>query len=121
MIVTIILASVSMVVADVLSVMLVQAEARNRAVLAGLLDTVGWAAAIVVTLSTLNALNGHDRPLMYGVIAGVSIANFGGSYLGVRIGRRWVHEDPTTTLAQRVARLEEISPFVDIPNRNPTT
>lgn len=103
---TIIAAAVSMVVADVLSVLLVQAEARNRAVLSGVLDTVAWGAGIVVTLSTLNALNGHDLPLMFGVVTGVSIANFGGSYLGVRIGKRFVREDPTTTLALRLTALE---------------
>lgn len=103
---TILLAAASMLLADVLSVLLVQAEARNRAVLAGLLDTVGWGAGIVVTLSTINALNGHDKPLMFGVIAAVSVANFGGSWLGVRLGKRFVKEDPTTTLAQRLDSLE---------------
>ena len=102
---TILLAAASMVVADILSVLLVQAEARNRAVLSGLLDTVAWGAALVVTLSTINALNGHDKPLMYGVVAAVSLANFGGSYLGVRIGKRYVKED-ATALAERVTALE---------------
>ena len=109
----IIFAAISMLVADVLSVLLVQAEARNRAVLSGALDTVGWGAGIFVTLSTINSLNGHDKPLMYGVIAAVSIANFGGSYLGVRLGRRWVKDIPAGTLAERVARLEAINPRVD--------
>ncbi len=73
-----------------------------------LLDTVGWGAGIVVTLSTLNALNGHDRPLMIGVVAAVSAANFGGSYLGVRLGKRFVKED-ATTLAERVTALERVA------------
>lgn len=103
---TIVLAAVSMLISDVLSVLLVQAEARNKAVLAGLLDTIGWGAGIVVTLSTLNALNGHDLPLMVGVVGAVSAANFGGSWLGVRLGKRFVREDPTTTLAQRLDAIE---------------
>ncbi len=103
---TIILAAVSMLVADVLSVLLVQAEARNKAVLSGVLDTIGWGAGVVVTLSTINALNGHNEALMVGVVAAVTVANFAGSWGGVRLGKRFVREDPTTTLAQRLTALE---------------
>jgi hypothetical protein len=110
-ILTIVLASVSMVVADVLGVLLTQAEARNRAVLAGFLDTVGWGAGVIVTLSTLDALNGHNRPLMFGVVAGVSVANFAGSWAGVHLGKRWVHDASTFVLAERITRLEALTPI----------
>jgi asparagine N-glycosylation enzyme membrane subunit Stt3 len=103
---TILLAAIAMLVADVLSVLLVQAEARNRAILSGVLDTLGWGAGMVVTFSTIDALNGRDRPLMFGVIAGVSLANFAGSWLGVRLGKRYVKEDPTAELSLRVSALE---------------
>lgn len=104
--VTAVVAAVAMFVADVLSVLLTQAEARNRAVLAGILDSLAWGAGIVVTLTTLDALNGTNRPLMYAVIGAVSAANFGGSLIGVRVGKRFVKEDPATELAARVAAIE---------------
>jgi hypothetical protein len=103
----IVLAAVAMVISDVLSVILVQAEARNRAVLAGVFDTLGWLAAVIVTLLTLNALNGHNVPLMIGVVGGVSVANFGGTWLGTTVGKRYVRED-ATKLAERVTALERI-------------
>jgi hypothetical protein len=115
------MAAISMVIADVLSVLLVQAEARNRAFLAGVLDTLGWGAAIVVTFLTVNSLQGHDLGLKVGVVIAVSLANFVGSYVGVKIGRRFVKEDPTTTLAERVQRLEAvvITPFDNEGNAKP--
>lgn len=103
---TIILAALAMIVSDVLSVLLTQAVARNRAVMAGVLDTIGWGAGILVTLETLDSLNGHDVPLMVGVIAAVSAANFAGTFGGTLIGKRFVREDPTTQLAVRVAQIE---------------
>ena len=110
--VTVILAAVAMLCADVLATLLVQAEARNRAVMSGVLDTVCWGASIVVTFLSIDALQGHSFGLKVAVVLAVSAANFGGSYLGVRIGKRFVKED-ATTIADRVARLEHLSPLID--------
>src|ERR1017187_4486446 len=111
------LAAVSMLIADILSVLLVQAEARNRALMSGVLDAIGWGAGIIVTFSTISALGGHDMALKVAVIIGVTVANFAGSYIGTTLGRRIVHEDPTDTLtiSERVARLETHTRFVDPP------
>jgi hypothetical protein len=106
MLLTIFLASLAMILADVISVLLTMAEARNRALLSGLLDTLGWGAGILVTFETLDALNGHHPALMIGVVAGVSVANFCGTWVGVKLGKRYVREDPTAELALRVAALE---------------
>ena len=109
----VLLAAVSMAVADVLAVLLVQAEARNRALLSGVLDTLAWGAGIAVTFVTIDSLQGHNLDLKVAVVVGVSAANFAGSYIGVKIGRRFVKEDPTTTMAQRIERLEAVvlTPF----------
>lgn len=101
------LAFVSMMIADILSVLLVQAEARNKANLSGILDTLGWVAGMVVTFTTVTALGGHDFTLKVLVVVAVSIANYVGSVIGTNIGKRFVPD--ATTLAERVARLEALS------------
>jgi hypothetical protein len=79
-----------MLVQNVLAVLLVQAEARNRAVLAGLLDCLMWPAAMVTTTITVTALQGHHAGLKTEVIAAVTLANFAGSSAAVRLGRRFI-------------------------------
>jgi hypothetical protein len=52
-----------MLVQNVLAVFLVQAEARNRALLAGLLDCLMWPAGMVTTMITVTALQSHHAGL----------------------------------------------------------
>jgi len=54
-----------MLVQNVLAVLLVQAEARNRALLAGLLDCLMWPAGMITTTITITvtALQGHHAGL----------------------------------------------------------
>ncbi len=87
-----ILAALAMLLQDVLAVGLVQAEARNRAVLAGVLDTVGWLATITTLSISVTTLQGHSLRDKILVIALVSLANFFGSFLGVKIGKRYIKE-----------------------------
>ena len=87
-----ILAALAMVLQDVLAVGLVQAEARNRAVLAGILDTIGWLATITTLSISVTTLQGHSFTDKVIVIVFVSVANFLGSYLGVKIGKRYIKE-----------------------------
>jgi len=61
-------AAVAMLVQNVLAVFLVQAEARNRALLAGLLDCLMWPAGMVTTTITVTALQGHHAGLTGEVI-----------------------------------------------------
>ena len=86
-------AALAMVVQDLLAVCLVQAEARNRAVLAGILDAFCWPAGIITTTITVTALQGHHLGLKADVIAAVTIANFAGSMAAVRFGRRYIKAD----------------------------
>jgi hypothetical protein len=98
-------AALAMVCQDIIAVPLTQAEARNRAVLSGLLDGAGWLVAITTTFLSVNALQGHSLSTKIWVIVLVSIANLVGSYLGCKIGERWVKDDQTTT-ANRLKVLE---------------
>ena len=101
-----ILAAVAMLAQDIIAVPLTQAEARNRAHLAGILDTAGWLVAITTTFISVDALQGHNTAEKVWVILLVSGANYVGTLLGTKVGARYVHED-ATKLAQRVAALEE--------------
>ncbi len=80
----------AMFVEDVIGVMLVQANARNRANLSGLLDTVAWLCQIAVTALTVSVLFGHDIRRMAVMIAAVSVANYAGTFVGVEAGERWI-------------------------------
>ena len=100
-----IIAGLAMLAQDIVAVPLTQAEARNRAHLAGILDTVGWLVAITTTFVSVNTLQGRDLAAKVLVVAFVSVANYAGTVLGTKIGARYVHED-ATKLAQRVAALE---------------
>lgn len=88
-------AAVAMFVQDILSTMLVQAEARNRAHLAGLLDSLAWVAAISTTTLSVSTLEGHDFGRQVVVVIAVSAANYFGTVAGTKIGARWLPAEPT--------------------------
>ena len=102
-----IIAALTMVVTDVLGVVMVQAEARNRGWLAGWMDTAQWIVGITTTTITVTALQGHDMTEKVAVVVLVSAANLFGTKLGQMIGQRYVTD--ATTLADRVARLEALN------------
>jgi hypothetical protein len=83
-------AAVAMVASDIFGTLLTQAQARNKAALAGWCDTAGWLVAIFTTSWSVAAVNGHDTAKKFVVLAAVSAANFVGSYAGTKIGARWV-------------------------------
>jgi hypothetical protein len=85
-------AALAMAANDLFAVLLVQAEARNRAVLSGALDTCMWAAGIATTTISVTALQGHDGPLKGLVVAAVSVANFAASWGAVKIGERLIRQ-----------------------------
>ena len=107
-------AAVAMLVQNVLAVLLVQAEARNRAVLAGLLDCLMLPAGMVTTTITVTALQGHHAGLKTEVIAAVTLANFVGSSAAVRLGRRFIKArrelNGTAASAQKQAAMVTFSP-----------
>lgn len=87
---TAILAAVAMIVQDVLATMMVQAEARNRAAWAGALDSLGWIAGITTTSISVTEIQGGTLAAKVVVIGAVTLANFGGTFAGVHIGKRLI-------------------------------
>lgn len=84
------LAFLAMVMQDILSVAMTQANARNKASLSGVLDMVSWGVALFTTFISLDALDGSNLVLKISVIASVSAANYIGSVLGVRVGQKFI-------------------------------
>jgi hypothetical protein len=85
-------AALAMVGQDLLMTWLVQAEAAGRAHMAGVLDSLGWPMGMITTFVTVTAMQGHDGDLKAAVIGAVSIANYVGTSIAVRIGRRHIRE-----------------------------
>lgn len=100
------IAAVTMVVTDILGVVMVMAEARNRGWLAGWMDTAQWIVGITTTTITVTVLQGHSFAMKALVVILVSAANLFGTKLGQMIGQRFVTD--ATTVADRLARLESI-------------
>ncbi len=90
-------AALAMLVNDVTAVLLVQAEARNRASLAAIFDSVMWLASILTTTISVTALQGHHVGTKTLVIVAVTLANVAGCYIGVAIGKRFIKEDDDGT------------------------
>jgi CDP-diglyceride synthetase len=95
MVMTALWAAAAMLVNDVAAVLLVQAEARNRAGLAAIFDSVMWLASIATTTISVTALQGHHMTAKAAVILAVEAANVAGSFIGVAIGRRYIKEKKT--------------------------
>lgn len=86
----VLLAALAMVAQDVLATILVQAEARNRKVLAGCMDSLQWGFGIATTAISVTALQGHDTGEKVAVVIAVTAANFIGTFVGTAIGERFV-------------------------------
>ena len=85
-------AALAMLVNDVAAVLLVQSEARNRAGLAAIFDSIMWLASISTTTISVTALQGHHLGAKALVVVSVTLANVAGCYIGVAIGRRLIKE-----------------------------
>lgn len=83
-------ASLAMVIQDILAAPLAQAQARNRAHLAGALDTAAWLVGILTTSWSVSALQGQNTARKIAVLVAVSVANYVGMYTGTLIGKRWI-------------------------------
>lgn len=116
----IIVASLAMVVQDVVGTIMVQAEAANRGWLAGWCDAIGWGVGIASTFYSITALEGHDLPLKVGIIVFVTVANVVGTKLGQVIGTRLLESKKVRMLFakgnviqptrdERLAYLESVS------------
>jgi hypothetical protein len=83
-------AALAMFAEDIGGALLTQAMARNRANLSGMLDSLTWIAGIFTAAWSLDAIDGHSLALKAVVIAAVSVANYAGSALGVKVGKRFI-------------------------------
>lgn len=101
------LAAVCMVAQDMLGVIMVQAEARNRDWLSGFGDFLGWPIGMVTTVVTVTALQGNNTHEKVLVIVVVSAANLFGTVAAVRLGKRYVKDSSATILELR-ARIEAL-------------
>lgn len=88
----ILLAAIAMIFQDILEVLKDQSQARNRAVLAGVFDTLMWLCLITSTTVSVTALQGHKLSEKIIVIVAISVANFVGQYSGVYIGKKYIKE-----------------------------
>lgn len=83
-----ILAALAMLIQDVIAVVLVQAEAKNKGWTAGLMDMLGW----LVAFTTLRiAIKAEGSALVETVIL-VSIANVLGTKLGQVTGQHFLEK-----------------------------
>lgn len=84
------LAVVSMLLQDVVSTLLVQAEARDKPALSGILDVFMWILGMTCTTVIVKIFLTGSIWATLEAGAAVSVANFVGTYAGVRIGRRFI-------------------------------
>ena len=87
-----------MLIQDIMGVLLVQSEARNRGGLAALFDSIMWLAQICTVTISVTALQGHHFGAKALVIVCVEAANIAGCFAGVAIGRRFVKERNAGTI-----------------------
>lgn len=78
-----------MLVTDVLSTIMVMAEAANRGWLAGWMDVLGWYTSISTTTISVTALQGHSLSTKIFVLLFVGAANLLGTKLGQLTGH-WI-------------------------------
>jgi hypothetical protein len=88
-----ILAALAMVTQDIFEVLKDQAQVRNRAILAGLFDSLMWLAVITTTAISVTILQGHSLSHKILVVGLVTIANFVGQGTGVLLGQRLIKEN----------------------------
>jgi hypothetical protein len=82
----------AMLIQDIMGVLLVQAEARNRAGLAAAFDSLMWLAQICTVTISVTALQGHQLGAKAIILIFVEAANIAGCFAGVAIGRRLIKE-----------------------------
>ncbi len=87
-------AALAMLAQDVLLTWMVQCEARDRWVLAGALDCLGFLAQVATFGVSINAIVVHGLTRQTWIIlAALSAANFCGTGIATLLGKRWIHAD----------------------------
>lgn len=86
-------AALAMALKDGCGTLLVIAQARGRAVLAGLLDAAGDLAQVLVVLFGAGQIIEHGMTGMsVAVLVTIMLTSFAGTVLWTRLGTRWMPE-----------------------------
>lgn len=92
--------------ANVFSVFMVQAEARNDAFKAGVFEA-GYALFwIVAARYSVDTLNGHGTARMVVMLTALVLGNFAGAYIGTKWGERLVRDHEAEEVDERLAEAE---------------
>ncbi len=89
----ILLAALAMVWQDIFEVFKDQSQARNRAVLAGLFDTLMYLGLVASMTVSVTVLQAHNTSHKIEALVIISVANFIGQFTGVIIGARYIKND----------------------------
>lgn len=95
------------VLANIFSTLMVQAEARNRAVMAGTFEGVFalfWIVAARYSIIALGYKNIWDIAIILVVLFA---GNFVGAWMGVKVGERYITDEDDEALDNRIHELED--------------
>jgi hypothetical protein len=121
--ITALIAAAAMFADDLIMTVLTQAEARNRWLLAGILDSIGWVFGLIVVATAVGTVLDHGLSRQtIEVVAAVTVANFAGTAAGTLIGKRWVTTPTDDALADHEQRLRALEqPSMQTPAPPPRT
>jgi hypothetical protein len=92
--------------ANIFSVFMVQAEARNAAFKAGIFEA-GYALFwIVAARYSVNTLNGHGTTRLVVMLSALVLGNFAGAYIGTKWGERLVRDHEAEQVDERLLEAE---------------
>jgi hypothetical protein len=103
---TLVITFFSLVVANICSALMVQAENRNRPHMAGAFEA-GWGVLYFVAAKySLGSLGGHGAGETAITIANLIAGNYLGGYLGTRIGEHLVKDEDEKIIDERLEEAE---------------
>ena len=82
----------AMVLQDILGILMVQAEARNRAWLTAHFDTLQMFALITTQTISITAMQGHNLHEKVLVLLAMTAGNYIGALTAVPLGKRFIKE-----------------------------
>lgn len=106
MVLTLVITFFSLIIANICSALMVQAENRNRPHMAGIFEA-GWAVLYLVAAKySMGSIGGHGVGRTSITIANLIAGNYIGGYLGTRIGERLVRDEDEEIIDERLEEAE---------------
>lgn len=106
MVLTLVITFFSLIVANICSALMVQAENRNRPHLAGLFEA-GWAVLYLIAAKySLGNIGGHGATQTTITIAVLIVGNYIGGYFGTRAGEHFVRDFDEIIIDERLSETE---------------